>query len=482
MSHSRSAASTPDRPVPGPGADRLRIPGRAELLGCLERLLGASGESWAWQGSAGAAQRWVAGNGPADLDIWQASPAAAADLRSALAQHHACAVVAHSDDPRRLRHTSLAVPTTAGLAVVDLTQGDLRVGPVLLVPAGAVTVDAATHRLTGVAAVADLLVRPVLRGRIPDAGRLAEARAAWAVAEPGHRAGLAGRLTRQLGAGVAADLIAVARGAAPDPGLPGRARRRLAVRSVAPDAIAATWAQRRTVLPAGRAAGPLGLRTRGVVVTLVGTDGSGKSTVAAALHEQLRRYGFTTAPAYFGMARGNLPGVALLRRVLGVGSTRPQGEAGARPTMDRPWLRQAAAWYYAGEYGWRYLRTVAPALARRRVVIADRWVYDLRESPWPGSPAARVAEALVPVPDLLVLPDAPDEVIHARKPERSLAEQGAQQAGFRRLLAERPARCAEFTVDTSGPLPDAGLGAVVAAVVQAAHAARRVGRAQGSKR
>ncbi|WP_433795232.1 hypothetical protein [Actinoplanes sp. CA-252034] len=155
-------------------------------------------------------------------------------------------------------------------------------------------------------------------------------------------------------------------------------------------------------------------------------------------------------------------------------------------------MRRVAAWYYAGEYGWRYLRDVLPALVRGRVVIADRWVYDLRESPWPGSAAARVAELLVPAPDLLVLPDAPVDVIHGRKPERSLADQREQQERFHRLLAERPARCAEMVIDTSRSAPGDDIAELVAAVVEAAHTPRslrrgtpsgdRQGRGQGSKR
>jgi thymidylate kinase len=112
---------------------------------------------------------------------------------------------------------------------------------------------------------------------------------------------------------------------------------------------------------------------------------------------------------------------------------------------------------------------------RREVVICDRYVYDLRESPWPGSLASTFAERIVPRPDVLVLPDAPVELIHARKPERTLADQTAQQGRFRDLLASRPARVADVRVDTSGADPD-GVADVVAAVVTAAHRPR--GRAR----
>jgi thymidylate kinase len=471
--------SRPNSPASPPATPAV-APDRRQVLDLVTAALDATGERWAWQGEAGAGDRWAADTGPKDLDIWYAGPLTAAGAVETIGRNLDCALIADAGDPRRLRHVSLAVRTGTGLAVVDVTHGDLFVGPVLLVPAAQLLVEPGTHRLLGAAAVADLLVRPVLRGRLPGRDRLGAARAAWARTDPDHRAGLARRLTAQLGARVAGELIGIAGGAVPDPGLPRRARLRLAARSLAPGVVAATWAQRRAVVPAGPAAGPLGLRVRGVVVALVGTDGAGKSTVADGLHDRLRGYGMSTSAAYFGMARGNLPGVALARRLFGVGSTAVPAVVPAadrapdpdRPPADHPGLRRVAAWFYAGEYLWRYLSTVAPALARRHVVIADRWVYDLRESPWPGSRAARAAEFLVPAPDLLVLPDAPPELIHARKPERALAEQAGQQLRFRRLLAERPARVTEVVVDTSGAAPDP-LAQLVAAVVQAAHGPRR---------
>ena len=61
----------------------------------------------------------------------------------------------------------------------------------------------------------------------------------------------------------------------------------------------------------------------------------------------------------------------------------------------------------------------------------------------------------------------PAELIHARKPERSLSEQRRQQEQFRALLAESP-RYANIIVDTSGQEADA-TQPVVRAVLSAAH-------------
>ena len=485
--------------LPSERADdpRIALPSRVELAVRLVAILCDAGVEWAWQGASGAPVGWLIETGPADLNVWwrPGSGTCAADpsaLIERLCRELPATPIADARDPARLRHTSLVVRADTGLAVIDLTHGDLRVGPIMLVPAALVTSTKGTApRLTGAAAAADLLLRPLLRGRLPMRERVQEARAAWEGAADGARQAAVNEWRTSLGAPLVDDVVRVLEGAALPTSLPGRARRRLLRATVAPRAWASTWRARHTVAPAGRHASPLGLRGRGVVVAFVGTDGSGKSTVAARLRERLEGGGFATSSAYFGMARGNLPGVALARRVLRVGGVEPAPAtpvaapgAGAVPArdsgmprtaaavdgseLDRPLLRRAAAWYYAAEYVWRYRRTVAPALRRGRIVLVDRYVYDLRESPWPGSWASRVAEALVPRPDILVLPDAPDAMIHARKPERPAHDQAAIQARYRRLLAERPARIGHVTVDTSGATVDPVAGLELA-VISAVH-------------
>jgi thymidylate kinase len=401
-------------------------------------------------------------------------------------------IVCSAMDPARLCHVQWWLPT-AGTArdggIVDVTVGDLRVGPLLLLAADSVET-ASSHclmpsgvlsvrRFAGTAAVLDLTVRPLLRGRLVEGERLAAARVAFAVLEPLRHTELRRALHTALGrkgqtlaqAWLHGEVGADARARALVP----MARRRLVRATLG--APVATWRQRHAVLPS-RGARPLGFRADGVVVALVGTDGSGKSSVAEGLGLQLERAGFTVERRYFGMARGNVRWLAALRRLAGGGSvdvaehvTDPAASAPGSPSL----VMRLAAYAYAADYVWRTWRTVRPARRKGAIVLCDRWVTDLHRHPNPGSPAARLAERLAGRPQLFVLADAPVEQIVARKPERTLADAAAEQEGLRELgdamhgsRARGGGRTRFLVADTSGPKGTAVAG-LTAIVITTAH-------------
>jgi thymidylate kinase len=469
---------------------------RIDVLEALVDGLGLDDGRWALQGDEDAAARWSDSSGLSDLDVW-VHDALRARISSVLAALGAVRLHA-ATDPRRLRHDQWLVVAGGEPTIVDVTVGDLRVGPVLLWAAEEVETVLApvapiggARRLTGAALVCDAVARPLLRGRIPAPTRLAGARAAWRVL-PGHeRAALVKRLGDVLGASLAGDVVAALAGGRLESSAAPRARRRLAWASLNLRSLPATWRQRRSILPSQ---GPFGLPNRGVVVALVGTDGSGKSTVSAELQQRLRRLGVPVETAYFGMARENLPGLGALRRLArtavgeapddeafavdGTGGTvpaceTPKARSGAPAALlvsDRKarTLRHLASWVYAADYAWRAATRLAPARARRRVVVCDRWVTDLRRQPLPGSRASRVLERLVRPPDVLALPDAPVALLYARKPERAPDEMAAEQEALRSLVQEMAGRCTTLVLDTSGHDPDP-VAPLVRAVLAASH-------------
>jgi hypothetical protein len=179
----------------------------------------------------------------------------------------------------------------------------------------------------------------------------------------------------------------------------------------------AAW--RKTVTNAGqRRLGRLlrALRRRGLGVALVAPDGAGKSTLAAGLGES---FYFPVRSIYMGLyQRGGKRGHG--RWVPGLGLT------GRLVTQWSRWL------------GARYHQ------ARGRLVVFDRYAYDALLPPRrPTSRRGRVRRWLLghacPRPDLVVMLDAPGQVLYERKGELSPAVLEAERMRYlelRRLLPE----------------------------------------------
>ena len=165
------------------------------------------------------------------------------------------------------------------------------------------------------------------------------------------------------------------------------------------------------------------LRPRGLCVVLLGPDGAGKSSGIEALTQLL-------APAF---PRNEIRGFAPpLGRLLGrrpAGTSEPHG----LPRRSRAAsLIRAAYWlafYLTGHIGLRIAR------ARSTLVLYDRHFADIlvdaKRYRYGGPDAIlRFIWRVMPKPDLVILLDAPAEVLQARKQEVSFAETARQREGY----------------------------------------------------
>lgn len=222
-----------------------------------------------------------------------------------------------------------------------------------------------------------------------------------------------------------------------------------------------------------------------LTVALVGADGAGKTTVARRLPAQLRvpaRYVYLGAnPA---AATHALPTTRLVHRVR---TWRGTAAAGGPPPLDgapdrrregpvaRRALRSGRAGLRTthqlveGAYQWA---VIAWHRARGRVVVVDRWYgADHHAHDLAGdrslAPSRRVRAAFLrrafPPPDLVLVLDAPAEVLHARKGEGTLAELDRRRSEYLDYLATV---AAGRRIDATRPLDE-----VVADVVAAVEAA-----------
>jgi len=190
---------------------------------------------------------------------------------------------------------------------------------------------------------------------------------------------------------------------------------------------------------------------RGVLVVLLGPDGCGKSTLLRILRERLRAAALTTDNVYLGpWGQSVLPLQKILRQ-LHITPYRAEDKAfysgktaqRATPQGLNLWRQNLKAWLYylavAVELWFRYFKLVLPKLRQGRIVLADRYIYDLLVG-YKSRPMdyhwniRRWLCRIYPRPDLTLLLDASPEVIHRRKPQLSimqLAEARAAYADFR---------------------------------------------------
>jgi thymidylate kinase len=180
----------------------------------------------------------------------------------------------------------------------------------------------------------------------------------------------------------------------------------------------------------------------GAHVVLLGADGSGKSATLSALRNGLapafrRATSKHLAPALFHAARAKHPMTA-------PHSCPPRSLIGL--------LARAA--YWVADYTLGYYVKVRPALARSTLVLFDRYLLDALVDPRRyryGGPrwVLHLVWSLIPKPDLVILLDAPTEVLRARKQEVSLRETERQRHVYRELVKMLPNG---HVVDAAQPL------------------------------
>ncbi len=165
----------------------------------------------------------------------------------------------------------------------------------------------------------------------------------------------------------------------------------------------------------------------GVNVVVLGPDGAGKSSVIDALEKRL-------GPVFSGSyCAGFAPS---LRRLLGrPGKPTDQPHALPRRSAAVSIIR-AGYWFAYNTLGQPYRHV---ALARSTLILNDRHFLDIFVDSVRyryGGPRwlLSVVKALSPRPDLVILLDAPTEVLQSRKQEVPFAETERQRKDYRALL------------------------------------------------
>ena len=183
-----------------------------------------------------------------------------------------------------------------------------------------------------------------------------------------------------------------------------------------------------------RLAGRL-LRPPGVTVVLCGADGSGKSTAARAVIEGL---GVTFSPQKVHHFHWKPPLFSARRQAARGPTTDPHALPARNPVVSLCYF--AFHWL---EFALGSHLRLRPLTFRGGLVLIDRYYYDFlvdqrRYRLSVPRTIVRLGHVFLKKPDLVVLLDAPAEVLQARKQEVPLPETERQRRAYRELVQALP--------------------------------------------
>lgn len=382
-----------------------------------------------------------------DFDFW--SPIKNRELICSAIQELGGYRVCCTTSKKWLNHDIYLMPCTDGILQIDITLGDLKVGPVTLATEELVFESLSGKlKLSGFPLIADLLLRPMARGSHVIGERLNCALEAWHVMDEVERSQSREHAKRFLGGHGAKLMEGVLDGTYSQRhlvrwlklltvlrGLTSFTSSRILLRKITSNLLSKITGRNK----------PFGRYHRGLLVVLSGTDGVGKSSTVQGLITALNRQEMRTDVYYLGRGRENLPGTHSLRKFVG---EKIQKSGKDNDIYKFVFVNKAVSWYYALEYS---VRTIGPMINAKllgKIVLCDRYLYDIQLIPNYSTTAFHFVRAICPRPDINVFLWAPETVIRSRKKERTTQVISEQQAVFARMIESRYARLKSMSINT----------------------------------
>ncbi|WP_348261028.1 hypothetical protein P8935_14590 [Telmatobacter sp. DSM 110680] len=187
------------------------------------------------------------------------------------------------------------------------------------------------------------------------------------------------------------------------------------------------------------------VKPTGGCIAIMGPDGAGKSAVIDALRHQ------------FDSAYNKIRLFHLRPKALWTGKATTQAVTDPHGKPPRGAIISVLkAISLIVDYWLGYALKIGPAVRRSQLIIFDRYIYDLLVDSKRiryGGPAwlLEIAVRMVPRPDLIILLDAPADVLWSRKQEVAFDEVTRQRDRYRKVAGKLPFA---ITVNAAQPLTD----------------------------
>lgn len=181
-------------------------------------------------------------------------------------------------------------------------------------------------------------------------------------------------------------------------------------------------------------------KPKAVTVCLLGPDGSGKSTLAKQLKEEYQRFFKKFSPktniVYFGW-KPFLPTTKLLSSLFKKRNYNVVEKSNTRKrnTISKSFFRSALFSYFFLEYLARYLWIIFPQRNKKRIMLLDRYFYDIYAHYQDAERSSFfcLLLKLFPRPDYTFLLEVPVERLLQRKQEMSKEQLQKHQERYQQL-------------------------------------------------
>ena len=199
-----------------------------------------------------------------------------------------------------------------------------------------------------------------------------------------------------------------------------------------------------SIPPRDRERNPAGSKPIFTLLSIIGTDGTGKTTLSKGVSNQIQKFGLKSVWMYFGRVRGGLPGVSVLQRFFSdlffknsdPELSLPQDSKYPRSTIENT-ARWIGSYFYVLDYMTRFVFLVLPKMLKRNIIVFDRYAYDVHLMPSSSSFATWIIDRFMPRPSIICFLDTNIGIIQKRRSERTMRESQRHQNILRNVCLKK---------------------------------------------